>query len=52
MVSEAVEECRCHLGIAEDAGPFAEAEVGGDHHTGLLVEPREQVEQECSALRG
>ena len=49
MVGEAVEKCRCHLGIAEHARPFAEAEIGGDDDAGLLVEPREQMEQECSA---
>ena len=49
VVGEAVEECRGHLGIAEYAGPFTEAEVGGDDHTGLFVEPGEQMEQECSA---
>ncbi len=49
MVGEAVEECRGHLGIAEHAGPFAEAEVGGDDDAGPLVEPGEQVEQERPA---
>jgi hypothetical protein len=30
VVSEAVEERGRHLGVAEDARPFAEAQVGGD----------------------
>ena len=27
MVGQAIEQCRGHLGVPEDAGPFAEAEV-------------------------
>ena len=49
VMGEAVEECRGHLGITEHASPFTEAEVGGDDNAGLLVESREQVEQQCSA---
>ena len=49
VVGEAVEECRCHLGIAEDASPFAEAEVGGDDDAGLLVELAEHMEQQRPA---
>ena len=30
MMGEPVEECRGHLGVAEDGGPFAEGQVGGD----------------------
>jgi len=37
MVSEAVEQHGCHLGIAEHAGPFAEGEIGGDHDGCALV---------------
>ena len=37
MVSEAVKECRFHLGIAEDRRPFAEGEVGGDSDRGAFV---------------
>ena len=32
-----------HLGVAEDGGPFAEGEVGGDDDRGTLVEPAHQV---------
>ncbi|TCU02293.1 hypothetical protein EV132_1624 [Rhizobium sullae] len=35
MMREAVEHRGRHLGIAEDAGPFAEAEVGGNDHARL-----------------
>jgi hypothetical protein len=48
MMGEPVEECRGHLGVAEDGGPFAEGEIGGDDHRGLLVEPADQVEQELA----
>ena len=30
VVGEPVEKCGGHLGVAEDGGPFAEGEVGGD----------------------
>ncbi len=46
---EAVEQSGRHLGIAEDAGPFAEAEVGGDDYAGALVEFTQQMEQQCAA---
>lgn len=36
----------CHLGVAEDSCPFAEAEVCGDHHTGPLVMLAQQVEEQ------
>ena len=45
VMGEAIEQRGCHLGIAEHACPFAEAEVGGDDDAGLFVEPGEQVEQ-------
>ena len=34
VVGQAVEKCGRHLGITEDARPFAEAEVGGDDDAG------------------
>jgi hypothetical protein len=36
-----------HLGIAEDAGPFAEAQVGGDHDAGAFIQLAEQMEQQA-----
>jgi hypothetical protein len=51
MVGQSVEQCCGHLGIAEDAGPFAEAQVGRDDDTGSLIELAEQMEQQCSARR-
>ena len=37
VVGEPVEQCGGHLGIAEHAGPFREAQVGGDDDTGAFV---------------
>ena len=51
-MSEAIEESGRHLGVAEDAGPFAEGKVGGDDDGGLLVEPADQVEEELTAGLG
>jgi hypothetical protein len=48
-VGEAVEQGGGHLGIAEDRGPFAEAEVGGDDDAGALVELAEQMEEQRPA---
>lgn len=49
MVGQAVEEGGGHLGVAEDGGPFAEAQIGGDGDAGALVEFAEQVEQQGAA---
>lgn len=38
VMGEPIEQSRGHLGIAERACPFAEAEIGGDDDAGLLVE--------------
>ena len=34
------------LCVAEHAGPFAKAEVSGDHHAGALVELAERMEEQ------
>jgi hypothetical protein len=49
MMREAVEHGRCHLGIAKHAGPFAEAQIGGDGDGGLLVQLAQQMEQQRPA---
>src|ERR1035441_8250654 len=49
MMSETVEQSRCHLRIAEHAGPFAERQIGRHDHRGALVEAADQMEQELSA---
>ena len=48
-MGEAIEERGGHLGIAEHAGPFTEAEVGGDDDAGALIEFAEEMEQQCAA---
>ncbi len=49
MMGKPIEQCRGHLGITEDAGPFAEAEVRRDDDAGSLVEFAEQVEEHRTA---
>src|SRR5271165_5141248 len=49
VVSEAVEQRRRHLGVAEDSGPFAEAEVCGDDDAGAFVKLAQEVEQQRAA---
>lgn len=49
MMGEPVEQCGGHLSIAEDGGPFAECQVGGDDHAGALVELRDQMEEQLPA---
>jgi hypothetical protein len=46
---KAVEQSGGHLGVAEHAGPLAEAEIGGDDDAGALVELGEQVEEQYAA---
>ncbi len=52
MMREPVEQRGGHLGIAEDAGPFAEGQVGGDDDRRALVELADQVEQKLTAGLG
>ncbi len=37
VVRDPIEQGGDHLGVAEDAGPFGEAQVGGDGDAGVLV---------------
>ena len=48
-MGEAVEQRRRHLRVAEDPGPFAEAEICRDDDTRALVEFTEQMEQQRPA---
>src|SRR6266496_4323331 len=52
VVGEAIEQRSRHLGITEDARPFAEGEVCRDDNRGTLVEPADEVEQELPAGLG
>jgi hypothetical protein len=45
MVGEPIEESRRHLGVAKDAGPFGEGEVGGDENGCALVKSADGMEQ-------
>src|SRR5882672_1248308 len=45
VMDEAVEQCRGHLGVTEDARPFGEGEIGRQDGRGALVKPADQVEQ-------
>ena len=49
-MGEAVEQGGGHLGIAEDRGPFAEAEVGCDDDACALVKLAQQVEEQRPTL--
>ena len=49
MVRQAIEQGGCHFGVAEDARPFREAEIGSDDDAGALVELAEEVEQQGAA---
>ena len=48
-MGEAIEQRGGHLGIAEDRGPFAEAEVRGDDDAGPLIELAEQMKEQRPA---
>jgi hypothetical protein len=43
-MGQSIEERGGHLGVTEDRGPFAEAEIGGDGDAGTLVELAQKVE--------
>jgi len=48
-MGEPIEERGRHLGIAEDGGPFAEAEIRSDDDASALVEFAQQVEEQRAA---
>jgi hypothetical protein len=49
VVGEAVEKRLRHLGVAEHAGSFAEAEIGHDDDAGAFIELAQQVEEQGTA---
>ena len=49
VVGQAIEKSGGHLGVTEDGGPFAEAEIGGDDDAGALVELTEEMVQQSAA---
>jgi hypothetical protein len=52
VMGEAIEQSCRHLGVGEDARPFAEGQIGGDDDRGALVEPADEMEQELAAGLG
>ena len=48
-MGEAIEQCSGHFRITEHAGPFAEAEVGGDDDAGAFIKLAEKMEQQGTA---
>ena len=52
MMGEAIQQGRGHFGVAEDAWPFADVEIGGDDHRSPLVEVADQMEQQLAAGLG
>jgi hypothetical protein len=52
VVSSAIEQRGRHLGVGEDARPFAEGQIGGDEDRGTLIKPTDEVEQELAAGLG
>ena len=51
-MGQAIEKRGGHFGIAEDAGPFAESEIGGDDDRGAFVKPADEMEEELAAGLG
>jgi len=52
MMGKPVEQRRGHLGVAEDGGPLAEGQIGGDDDGGLLVELAGEMEEQLAAGLG
>src|SRR6056297_2256058 len=48
-MGEPIEQRGGHLGVAEDGGPFAEAQIGGDDDTCAFVEFAEQMKEQRAA---
>jgi len=48
MMGEPIKQRGGHLGVTEDAGPFAEGEVSGDNDRGAFVKLADEVEQELA----
>ena len=49
MMGQPIQKRRGEFGITEYAAPFGEGQVGRDDDARSLIEPREQVKQQCSA---
>ncbi len=51
-MGQAIEERCGHLGVAEDARPFSEREVGCDDDGGSFVKPADEMEEQLSSGLG
>jgi len=49
MMRETVEERGCHLGVTEDARPFAKGQIGRDDDRGALIELAHEMEEQLPA---
>jgi len=52
VMREPIEQRSRHLGVAEDARPFTEGQIGGEDDRGALVKPADQVEEQLAAGLG
>ena len=52
VMRDTIQERGCHLGISEDADPFAKLQVCGDDDAGRLIELADQMEEQCAARFG
>lgn len=50
MMNEPVDQRGRHLGVAQDARPFTEAEVCGYNDTGTLVEFAQKMEEQRALM--
>ena len=49
MMRETVEERGCHLGVTEDARPFAKGQISCDDDRGALIELAHEMEEQLPA---
>ena len=49
VVCKPIQQSGGHLGVAEHARPFSDAQVGGDHQPGVFVQLGQQVKQQRAA---
>jgi hypothetical protein len=51
-MGQSIEQRGRHLGVAEDARPLGESQVGRDDDRGALVKPADQMKQQLAAGLG
>ena len=50
VMSDSIEQSGCHFLVPKDRRPFTESEISGDNDRGSLVELRQQMEDQLSAV--